>query len=81
MRSQYEPNYWITQRFDRSDRYYVIRLQQNLFGEWIIIAEWGSKLSARGRTETSHCKSLDEATKRFRQEIHRRKQRGYDEAA
>ena len=63
------------QRFD--GRYYGCHLQQNLFGEWILIRRWGTSHSRRGRSIETRCQSYEEGLEQLAAVAQRRKQRGY----
>jgi hypothetical protein len=73
-----EPENWDTLFWNRGDRYYICRLSQNLFGEWIVEREWGGRNSGkRGRLERAF-PSLQEAESLVRQVARRRSYQRYE---
>jgi len=58
-------------------RYYEVRVQQDLWGQWVLVVRWGRRGTALGQTRRQPYP--DEAAARSRLvKIHRRRlQRGY----
>lgn len=74
------PMQWPHQTWCRADgRYYSCSLRQNLFREWVLIRQWGTLHSKRGRTIELSCQSYEEGLAGLAQVGKHRKQRGYGE--
>jgi predicted DNA-binding WGR domain protein len=58
-------------------RYYIARIQQNLFGEWSLFKEWGSLKSRAGRSVFQTYGRYDEAVTEVGLINDRRETRGY----
>jgi len=39
-------------RFERGTRYYELRVQQDIFGQWVLLKIWGRKGTALGHMRT-----------------------------
>lgn len=58
---------WVTKRWQRSDgRYYVIHLEQDLFGDWVIRKIWGGTSKCAGRTVSTPCVNFENAKKEIK---------------
>lgn len=68
---------WQTLTWYKAERNYQATLQQNLFGDWILIRRWGVSDSRRGGAMESVLKSYDEGLQQLEQIAKRRKFRGY----
>lgn len=64
-------------RWESDTRYYLLRLQANLFGDLELHRIWGGLCSRGGGTITEPLKDMDAGQQRFREEEARRKRRGY----
>jgi hypothetical protein len=58
-------------------RYYTVRIQKNLFGEWSLFKEWGSLKSRAGRLVYCIYGQLDEALAEVKGINKKRQSRGY----
>lgn len=70
-------NHWYSLRFEKDSRYYVLRLQQDLFEDWTIIAINGRIKSKLGQTRILAYSSYEETYQAFIEQVHIRQQRGY----
>jgi len=59
------------------NRYYSIRLQQNLFEEWTLLKSWGGLKNKLGRVKLKTYNSLNEALKEIHQTSNLRSKRKY----
>ena len=66
-----------TARFEKETRYYVIRLEHDLLGDWIITASNGRIKSKLGQTRTIAFSNFTEAFDHFCIMAKERNQRGY----
>lgn len=64
-------------RFEKETRYYVIRLENDLLGDWIITASNGRIKSKLGQTRTIAFSNFTEAFEHFCMMAKERNQRGY----
>ena len=67
----------VTQRWMTATRYYVLRVQQDLFGDWELIKSWGGRSSSRGRSQVVPTSSAVDAIAALSKESKRRARRGY----
>ncbi len=58
-------------------RYYRVVLEQDLFGDWSLIACWGALHSRRGGIRVTALASLDAGVEALDEIAKRRRQRGY----
>lgn len=67
------------ERWETEDRYYEIRLDIDLFNAWMLTRHWGGLKTPRkgGGVMTSAHATEDDAKKRYREIIQRRKAHGY----
>lgn len=65
---------WIN---SKQDRYYLVDLTQDLFGDWILVLCWGALGSRRGRLRLVAVPSRAEGLMRLEAIARRRQQRGY----
>lgn len=77
MRDHYHFTHWRSLHFQRKERYYFVKLEQDLFGSWIVILNWGKSTSHQGRIVNKQFNSLKEAEEFYEKTISRRINRGY----
>jgi predicted DNA-binding WGR domain protein len=68
---------WLHSRWERDTRYYELRVQQDLFGHWLLTRVWGRKGSGLGQIRHAVCVDQTEANARYIKAEARRKKRGY----
>lgn len=66
-----------TRRWKTAHRYYTLRIQQNLFGQWELLKVWGGLRSRHGRHQVLPVQTCDEALELLKRESRRRLSRGY----
>lgn len=64
-------------RWEKDTRYYELRVQQDLFGHWLLTRVWGRKASALGQIRHELCADQAEANARYAAAAARREKRGY----
>ncbi|MBL8252370.1 MAG: WGR domain-containing protein [Candidatus Competibacter sp.] len=64
-------------RWEKSSRYYEVRLGQDLWGQWIITRTWGRIGTALGRQSDLLCLSYQNGLQQVEAAKQRRRQRGY----
>lgn len=64
-------------RWERDTRYYDLRLQQDLWGDWLLTRVWGSKGTALGQIRRELCPSYAGGVSLYADSIKRSEQRGY----
>jgi predicted DNA-binding WGR domain protein len=64
-------------RWERATRYYVLQLEQDLFGDWVLTRVWGRKGTALGQLRREFVVSHAEGLARLQKEETRRQGRGY----
>lgn len=67
------------ERIDRAKnmaRYYRLSVAKTLFGEWVMIREWG-RIGSRGQSREHCCGSPDEAQALVKSHTAERLKRGY----
>lgn len=74
----YQLELWQTHRWQRGTRYYICRLEQDLFGRWLVSSEWGGLRVGRRRLREEVYESYERAIARLEQVNRRRQQRRYD---
>jgi hypothetical protein len=72
---------WLHSRWERDTRYYELRVQQDLFGDWLLTRIWGRKGSALGQIRHELCESYAAGIVKFKQAEVRREQHGYTQLA
>lgn len=70
----YSKLYWYNQN---NKRYYIVRRTYDLFGDLILIQEWGGASRIGGKIINVYCPTRKFAADYIKQIIRRRKQRGY----
>jgi hypothetical protein len=73
----YELNRWQTQRWEKGTRYYICRVEQDLFGTWLMISEWGGLWVGRRRLREESYPTYEAAIARFDDVNQCRQRRGY----
>ncbi|MBD0335759.1 MAG: hypothetical protein ICV62_09735 [Cyanobacteria bacterium Co-bin13] len=73
----YQMELWQTHRWQRGARYYICRLEQDLFGRWLVSSEWGGLRVGRRRLREEVYESYELACDRLMQLNRRRLQRQY----
>jgi predicted DNA-binding WGR domain protein len=68
-------------RWEKDTRYYVLSLEQNLFGIWVLTRVWGRKGTALGQLRREFAVSHEEGLARLQKEEMRRQGRGYVKTA
>jgi hypothetical protein len=74
----YQMELWQTHRWQRGTRYYICRLEQDLFGRWLVSSEWGGLRVGRRRLREEVYESYELACDRLEQANRRRIQRRYE---
>lgn len=64
-------------RWERDTRYYELRLQQDLWGDWLLTRVWGGKGKALGQVRRELCPSYASGVSLYADSIKRREQHGY----
>lgn len=67
----------ITKSWRKGNRYYVVEITQDLFGNWTVIRKWGSIQTNYGNTMTLDAENYQHALQLLRDVEKRRKTRGY----
>jgi hypothetical protein len=65
------------QRWTTAKRYYLLRVQTNLFGEWELLKVWGGRGSRLGRHQAVPADDQVHALQLLAKEAQRRGRRGY----
>ncbi|MBD1877217.1 hypothetical protein H6F75_27415 [Nodosilinea sp. FACHB-131] len=73
----YDLERWRSQRWQKDSRYYICRVEQDLFGTWLMISEWGGLWVGRRRLREEAYFSYEEACTRFELINQQRQRRGY----
>ncbi len=70
---------WITVRWENSlkKRYYLVMIEQDIFGQWVLIRVWGGIQTKLGRTQVSVLDNKKQGVEMLKIISIRRKQRGY----
>jgi predicted DNA-binding WGR domain protein len=63
----------------RNQRYYTVRLEQDLLGDWTLIACWGGLNSHRGAMKVTCVENQNAGQQAIMKIAKHRRQRGYDE--
>lgn len=64
-------------RWEKDTRYYLLQLEQDLFGEWVLTKVWGRKQSALGQLRREPFESQIQGLAQLSKEEKRRQSRGY----
>jgi hypothetical protein len=70
-------NQWRIQRWQKGTRYYICRVEQDLFGTWLMCSEWGGLHVGRRRIREEVYPTYEAAIARFDEVNQRRQRRGY----
>ncbi|MGJ3502061.1 hypothetical protein PsalN5692_04080 (plasmid) [Piscirickettsia salmonis] len=65
--------YWRT-----DTRYYALKIERDLLGDWVVMQRWGSRFNRRGGNKTIAFHSLDEELVYIEQVKKRRTNHHYD---
>lgn len=65
-------------RWETTTRYYIVRLQVNLFRDWEVMLTWGGKGTNCGRVQVHPVETYEQGMHRIKQVARRRRQRGYN---
>ena len=68
---------WPHSRRERDTRYYELRVQQDLWGQWLLTRVWGRKGSALGQMRHTLCVDQADAHACYAKAVVRRAKRGY----
>ena len=70
---------WITVRWENSltKRYYLVMIEQDIFGQWVLIRVWGGIQTKLGRTQVSVLDNKNQGIEMLKMISIRRNQRGY----
>ena len=52
-------------RFETDTRYYMMRLEPDLFGDWTLLKAWGGKTNRLGQQRMDHCESYSTASSKL----------------
>jgi hypothetical protein len=74
---QYEPELWQELFWSRGDRFYACALRQNLFGEWVILQQWGGRQTGKGGRKETIVATPEDGHRLIQQIQKRRRYRGY----
>jgi hypothetical protein len=77
MAPTYQLHRWRTQRWQKGSRYYICRVEQDLFGTWLMSSEWGGLRVGRRRLREETFLTYEAALARFNEVNQRRQRRGY----
>lgn len=64
-------------RWERDTRYYELRLQQDLWGDWLLTRVWGGKGTALGQIRRELCEHYSDGLLRHKIAEAQREKRGY----
>jgi predicted DNA-binding WGR domain protein len=69
----------VTQRWinHEKQRYYTVRLEQDLFGDWTLVSCWGGRHSKRGGMQIKRLEGYEQGLAAIEQLAKRRRQHGY----
>ena len=73
----YQVESWRRQDWRKGSRHYSVELQQDLFGQWVVLRRWGRVTALQGQSMEHSCESYGEGLKILRGIEKRRAQRGY----
>ncbi len=70
---------WVTVRWENpdSERYYLVMIEQDIFGQWILNRIWGGIHKKLGGNQVSVLDNKDQGIEMLKDISIRRKQRGY----
>jgi hypothetical protein len=68
---------WKCARWRRGDRFYRCEVRQDLFGNWVVVRQWGGVSSGKWGAKEMVCKSYAEAEALFAAVAKRREKRKY----
>lgn len=73
----YSLSQWKCVRWRRGDRFYRCEVRQDLFGNWLVVRQWGGISSGRWGAKETVCESFAEAQAVFEAVAKRREKREY----
>ena len=73
----YDVEQWQTWEWRSERRYYCVRLQQNLWGDWCLVCCWGGRYNRLGNCKTYYIEDMADADRQLQQIAKRRERRGY----
>ncbi|RMD59543.1 WGR domain-containing protein [Candidatus Parcubacteria bacterium] len=65
-------------RWHKGTRYYELRVQQDLWGDWTISRIWGQRGSRLGSMKIEPYDSLEQAMRRYEELSKQRARKGYE---
>ena len=68
---------WFHSRWEKYTRYYELRVQQDLWGQWLLTRVWGRRGSALGQIRHELCESYAADLVKYAEAEVRRGKRGY----
>ena len=68
---------WITQKWEKEHRLYRCVVKQDMFNNWLVQRQWGSKNSNRWQGKTVICDSYEQALGLLQETAERREKRNY----
>jgi predicted DNA-binding WGR domain protein len=79
MNSPFQIEQWIIQYWENphNQRYYRVAVEQDIFGQWVIISTWGGKIRASGRSKGRVLANREEGLRLLEQATAQRKSRHY----
>jgi len=67
----------IQRRWERGTRYYQVEVCQDLWGEWVVVQQWGRRGTALGQARRVPCAAYADALSLLARIQQRRIQHGY----
>ena len=68
---------WQHLRWHKDTRYYEAILEQDLWGEWLLVRRWGRRGQRSGQSKATPCDSYEQGLRLLEDVSKRRTQRGY----
>ena len=68
---------WLHSRWEKDTRYYELRVQQDLWGQWLLTRIWGRRGSALEQIRHELCESYAAGLTKYAEAEVRRAKRGY----
>lgn len=75
----YQLKRWKRQDWRKGTRFYSCQIQQDIFGDWIVLKQWGRIGAPRGQHQEVPCERYEQGVKIFNSVAARRTKRGYVE--
>ena len=73
----YQVERWRRQDWRKGSRHYLCELRQDLFGQWVVVRQWGRASALKGQSLEHTCSSYQEGLEVMSAVAKRRSQRGY----